>query len=244
MKIGVILSGCGVYDGSEIQEAVITMLCLDQAGVEYQCMAPNKEFDVIDHLTGIPSETKRNVLVESARIARDEIVDLSKVKAIDYDGFILPGGFGAAKNLSTFATEGGKCKVEINVARVLREAHKLHKPIGFACIAPVIASALFGPKGVNVTIGKDKATATKIISTGATHTACMTEKVVVDVKNRIVSTPAYMTAGSIKEVYAGISKMVTEVVKLANAERTFVVPAEPGKAAKMVKIIKRGTEPA
>ncbi len=213
-KIGVILSGCGVQDGSEIHEAVITLLCLDQAGVSYQCMAPNKDLDVIDHLSGKAVGQRRNVLVESARIARGEILDLSKVTAKDYDGFVLPGGFGAAKNLSTFAFDGPTCNVDAQVSRVLREAHSLGKPIAFACIAPAIGAKLFGELGVKITIGHDKATAEAINKTGAAHTECDVDQIVVDEKNKILSTPAYMEAKSIKEAYAGISNMVKKLVKM------------------------------
>ncbi len=213
-KIGVILSGCGFKDGAEIHESVITLLCLDQAGASYQCMAPNKSLDVVDHLTGKPAGQSRNVLTESARIARGEILDLSKVNAADYDAFILPGGFGAAKNLSTFAFDGATCDVDKQVARVLKEAHAAGKPIGFICIAPAIGARLFGEKKVKVTIGHDAATGEVIGKTGAEHKPCDVDGIVVDDENKIVSTPAYMEAKSIKEAYAGIAKLVTKVLKM------------------------------
>jgi enhancing lycopene biosynthesis protein 2 len=213
-KIGVILSGCGFKDGAEIHESVITLLCLDQAGAAYQCMAPNKSLDVVDHLADKAAGQSRNVLVEAARIARGEILDLSKVNAADYDAFILPGGFGAAKNLSTFAFDGPTCDVDKNVSRVLKEAHAAGKPIGFICIAPAIAARLFGEKKVKVTIGHDKGTGDAINKTGAVHVECDVDGIVVDEANKIVTTPAYMEAKSIKEAYAGISKLVAKVLKM------------------------------
>jgi enhancing lycopene biosynthesis protein 2 len=214
-KFGVILSGCGVYDGSEIHEAVFTLLSLDQLGAAYQCMAPDASLDTIDHLAGKPAGDKRNVLVESARIARGNVVDLATVKAADFDGFILPGGYGAAKNLCTFATHGPDCTINPQVARVLKEAHALGKPIGLICIAPALGAKLLADKQVKVTIGHDAGTAEAIKKTGATHQACGVNDIVVDEKNRVVSTPAYMEAKSIKEAYAGISKLVGRVVEMA-----------------------------
>ncbi len=159
-KVAVILSGCGVYDGAEIHEAVLTLLALDRAGVQIQCAAPDVEqIHVVNHLTGKEvSNEKRSVLVESARIARGEIKAVSKLQASDYDAVILPGGFGAAKNISNFAVKGDQAIVNPDVARFLEQAHQAGKPLGFACIAPAIAAQLFGPKGVRFTIGNDEAT--------------------------------------------------------------------------------------
>ena len=214
-NIGVILSGCGVFDGSEIQEAVITLPTLDQRGAKYQCMAPSKPFAVVDHLKGQPAGGTRNVLTESARIARGKIIDLATVKASDYDGFILPGGFGAAKNLSTFAEKGPDMAVDPHVARVLTDAHNQKKPIGFICIAPAIAAKLFGDSGLRLTIGHDKDTAGALEKMGVIHVACDVSAIVADDKERIVSTPAYMEAKSIKDLYAGIDGLVGKVLEMA-----------------------------
>jgi enhancing lycopene biosynthesis protein 2 len=216
-KFGVILSGCGVFDGSEIHESVSTLIALDRHGATYQCMAPNKEFEAVNHLTKQPSGEKRNMLVEAARIARGNILDLAKVKGGDYDGFVLPGGFGAAKNLSTFGAEGEKCSVDLQVARVLREAHDAGKPIGFICIAPAVGAKVFGQSlHPTLTIGQDAGTAAKLEKLGAHHQTCGVRDFAVDEKNRILSTPAYMDAKTIKDVLEGIDKLVGKIVEMAS----------------------------
>ncbi len=218
-KVGVILSGCGVFDGAEIHEAVLTMLALDRAGAEIVCMAPNKDqVDVIDHLSGQPTGEKRNVLVEAARIARGKIHDVAKVKAGDLDAVVLPGGFGAAKNLSSFASAGAQCQVEPSVASLLRELHAQGKPIAALCIAPAVVAKVFGNDiHPQLTIGKDPATAKQISATGAQHVDAGTVDVVVDRKNKIVSTPCYMLAGRISEVATGAEKAVNALLELAGA---------------------------
>lgn len=215
-NIGVILSGCGVFDGSELHEAVITLLALDQNGATYQCMAPNKSFDVVDHLTKKATGEKRNVLTEAARIARGKIVDLATVKGDQFDGFILPGGFGAAKNLCNFAFVGAAAEPDAQVKRVLTEAHAAKKPIGFICIAPAVAAAVFGRSlHPTLTIGKDADTAQALEKMGAKHTACEVDAFTVDTANRILSTPAYMDAKSIKDAHAGIARLVAELIKMS-----------------------------
>lgn len=210
-KVGVILSGCGVFDGSEVQEASALLISLAQRGIEYKCMAPDIDFDVIDHRTSKPTGEKRNVLTESARIARGDIVDLKEVKGSEYDAFILPGGYGAAKNLCDFAAKGADCTVNSQVDRVLREAHASNKPIGFICIAPAIGAKVFGDKGVKLTIGRDKETASAINATGAKHVDAFAESIVIDDTHYIVSTPAYMEAQNPAQVYAGISALVENI---------------------------------
>jgi enhancing lycopene biosynthesis protein 2 len=215
-KVGVILSGCGVFDGSEIHEAVCLLLVLDQSGADVVCMAPNKlSADVIDHWAQKPMAEKRNVLVESARIARGKVVDLAQVDPADFDAFILPGGFGAAKNLCDFAMSAENCRVDPQVARVLRGAQSLGKPIGLACIAPVIAARLFGETlKPSLTIGHDSATAGKIDAMGARHRAVDATDVVVDEQNRLVTTPCYMEAKRISEAFDSIQKMVAKVLEM------------------------------
>ena len=216
-KVGVVLSGCGVFDGSEIHESVLTLLALDQAGAEALCMAPNMEqMHVINHLAGEPAEGEsRNVLVESARIARGEIQDIAEIKADDIDALIFPGGFGAAKNLCTFAVEGPDCSVHPEVERLAKEMHKAGKPMGFVCIAPALAAKIFEGQGpLTLTIGYDEGTAGAIKQLGQKHQECPAKEFVVDEKNKIVSTPAYMEAGGIAEAWAGIEKLVKAVLKL------------------------------
>jgi len=215
-KVGVLLSGCGVYDGAEIHEAVITLLSLDRAGAEILCMAPNVEqLHVINHLTGdVATGEKRNVLVEAARIARGNIRDLATVDPSELDALILPGGFGAAKNLCDFALKGSECSVHPEVARVVRGVHAAGKPIGAICIAPALVAKLLGDQHPKLTIGTDEETAQALERMGACHEACGVEGVVVDREHKLVTTPAYMLARSIAEAAAGIEKLVSEVLAL------------------------------
>ncbi len=211
-RFGLVLSGCGVFDGSEIQEAVACMHAIDTRGDSYACLAPDRELDTIDHLTQTPTGERRSVLVEAARIARGEITSLSRVSGSDYDAIVLPGGFGAAKNLCTFAVDGPDCTVDEDVARVLREAHDAGRPIGFACIAPAVAAAVFG-KALHprLTIGTDAGTAAGLEKLGAVHENRDPTGVVIDEANRIVSTPCYMSAQRVSEVFEGCDRMVEAI---------------------------------
>jgi enhancing lycopene biosynthesis protein 2 len=214
-KIGVVLSGCGVRDGSEIHEAVFTLLAIDQAGCEAVCMAPDAEFPVTDHLTMRESGEKRNVLVESARIARGNIRNIRDVTAVDMDAIIFPGGFGAAKNLCDFAVNGAGATAHPEVVRLLKEMAAARKPIGAICIAPALIATVLGKEYATIlTIGTDAGTAAELEKTGARHQECPVTEFVVDAKNKIVSTPAYMLANRISEAYEGIEKCVREVIKL------------------------------
>ena len=214
-KIGVVLSGCGVYDGSEIHEAVLTLLAIDRQGCEAVCMAPDIDLSVINHLTTQETGDKRNVLVESARIARGHIRDIKEVSASDLDAIIFPGGFGAAKNLCNFAAKGAAAYVNPEVVRLLKEMATAGKPIGAVCIAPVVIAAVLGREYSPVlTIGTDAGTAAEIDKTGAKHQNCPVTEFVVDRKNKLVTSPAYMLATRISEVADGIDKCVGEVVKL------------------------------
>jgi enhancing lycopene biosynthesis protein 2 len=213
-KIGVLLSGCGVMDGSEIHEATLTLYFLDKQGAEIVCMAPNKEqFDVMNHVAGSPAQEKRNVLVEAARIARGKILDIKTVKADDLDAIIIPGGFGAAKNLCTFASEGPNCQVDEDVARLLWDFYRAKKPIGALCIAPALIARLFGAEiSPELTIGTDAGTASALEKMGARHKKALVDEIVVDTKNKIVTTPCYMLAQSIKEVGVGVEKLVAQIM--------------------------------
>jgi enhancing lycopene biosynthesis protein 2 len=214
-KIGVVLSGCGVYDGSEIHEAVLALLAIDRQGCEALCMAPDVDFPVTDHLTKRETAEKRNVLAESARIARGDIRDIKGVKAADLDAIIFPGGFGAAKNLCDFATKGAAAQINPEVARLLKEMVVAGKPIGAVCIAPALVAAVLGKEySPTVTIGTDPGTAAEIEKTGAIHQECPVTGFVVDRQNKLVTSPAYMLATRISEVYEGIDTCVREVVKL------------------------------
>jgi len=216
-KIGVVLSGCGVMDGAEIHESVAVLLAIARAGAEAVCMAPNvRQRHVINHLTGEESKGEtRNVLVESARIARGKARDIAGVKASELDALIFPGGYGAAKNLCDYAFKGPECNVNPDVARLAREIHAAGKPIGVICIAPVIGAKMFGAEHPQITIGSDKNTAKDIEKMGAKHVACPVAEFVVDAQRKLVSTPAYMLAQSIKEAAEGIEKLVQKVIELA-----------------------------
>jgi enhancing lycopene biosynthesis protein 2 len=216
-KIGVLLAGCGVKDGSEIHEATLTLYFLDKQGAEAVCMAPDKnQLDVINHLAGAAAAETRNVLVEAARIARGNIVDVKTVKAADLDAIVIPGGFGSAKNLCTFATEGPNCKVDKDVAKLLREMHQQKKPIGALCIAPAVLARLFGTEiAPEITIGTDPGTASAMEKMGAKHKNAQVNEIVVDGKNKIVTTPCYMLAQSIKDVGEGAEKLVAKILEMA-----------------------------
>ncbi|MBD3653178.1 isoprenoid biosynthesis glyoxalase ElbB [Kangiella sp.] len=214
-KIAVILSGCGVYDGAEIHESVLTLLALEQNGLDYQCFAPNiEQMHVINHLTGDVAEGEsRNVLVEAARIARGNIKDLAEAKESDFDAAVLPGGFGAAKNLCDFAVKGSDCTVNSDVERFIKAMAAAKKPVGFICIAPAMIPRLYG-EGSKLTIGNDKDTANAIEAMGGVHMACPVEDIVYDEERNLVSTPAYMLAGSVSEAASGISKLVAKLASL------------------------------
>lgn len=217
-KIGVLLSGCGVYDGAEIHEAVLTLLAIDKAGAEAVCMAPDiDQMHVVNHITGEETGEKRNVLLESARIARGNIKPLSEIKASNIDALIFPGGFGAAKNLCDFAVKGADCSVQTDVARLVKEVLAAKKPIGAACISPVLLAGIF--KGdektkPTLTIGNDAATASAIEAMGSSHSNCPVKEFTVDEENKIVSTPAYMIGTKISDVSQGLEKMVNAVIEL------------------------------
>jgi len=214
-KVGVLLSGCGVFDGAEIHEAVLTLLALDRAGAEIVCMAPNVEqAHVINHLTQEVTAEKRNVLVESARIARGEIKDLKDVQAGDLDALIMPGGFGAAKNLSDFAFKGPQATVHPEVKRLLTDLAAAGKPIGAICIAPATLTKALADRKPEVTIGTDAGTASAIEAMGGRHKSCSVDMIHLDAGNKLVSTPAYMLGPGIKEVAQGIEKLVARVVEL------------------------------
>lgn len=217
-RVGVVLSGCGVKDGAEIHESVLTLLAIDRAGATAICMAPDvPQAAVTNHLTGKPSSgSPRNVLEESARIARGEIRDLKGVKASDIDALVFPGGFGAALNLCDFGTKGGDCTVNPEVARLVREVRAAGKPLGFICIAPAIAARVLGPEHkVQLTIGTDDGTAKSLEKMGARHVSCQVRDIAVDQASKVVSTPAYMLAGRISEAADGIEKLVRKVLELA-----------------------------
>lgn len=216
-KVGVVLSGCGVYDGAEIHESVITMLALDRRGAEMVVCAPNvDQLHVVNHLTGKVDEgATRNVLVEAARIARGAIRDVAQVSADELDALILPGGYGAAKNLCNFAVAGPDCTVNPDVARLVRAVHAQGKPIAAECIAPALLAKLLGEENPQLTIGNDPGTAGALEAMGARHVACPVDELVVDRERKLISTPAYMLAERIGDAAEGIEKAVDALLEMA-----------------------------
>ncbi|MBN2559890.1 MAG: isoprenoid biosynthesis glyoxalase ElbB [Phycisphaerae bacterium] len=218
-KIAVCLSGCGFLDGAEIHEAVSTLLALDQARAKAVCCAPDiPQAGVVNHLEHGPASETRNVLVESARIARCEIQNVKDVKAADIDALIFPGGFGAAKNLSTFADEGPNCSVNPDVERLAGDMLAARKPIGAICIAPAMLARIVGKKDIHpkMTIGNDANVAGAVNAMGAKHRDCPATEIVTDEAHKIVTTPAYMLASGPAEVYEGIRKLVNEILRLTD----------------------------
>lgn len=217
-KVAVILSGCGVYDGAEIHESVLTLLRLNQRGIEVQCFAPDiAQLHVVNHLTGEATDESRNVLVESARIARGAIKNVREADAGDFDAVIVPGGFGAAKNLSSLAVEGAACEVQADVLALLKAFAAADKPVGLICITPALAAKIYGP-GIVSTIGNDPDTAATITQMGGVHQDCHVDEIVEDTAHKLVSTPAYMLAQSISEAAAGINKLVDRIIELTHEQ--------------------------
>ncbi len=215
-KIAVILSGCGVFDGTEIHEAVLSMLFIERAGASYQCFAPDMtQHHVIDHLTGeVETGASRNVLHEAARIARGNIKDVATLNANDYDALVLPGGFGAAKNLSDFAFKGAESQVQADVLAACKQFADLGKPAAYICIAPALIGHIY-PQGTLATIGNDKDTAAAVEQLGARHQTCAVNDIVIDSEAKVISTPAYMLAGSVSEAATGIEKAINRLIEMA-----------------------------
>ena len=215
-SIAVILSGCGHQDGSEIHEATLTLWAIHKNGADYQCYAPNiKQHHVLNHTNGEEMDEERNVLIESARIARGNILDLAEFQAASHDALIIPGGFGAAKNLSSYAFDGSDCQVNEDVQKAILAMKQQNKPIGALCIAPTILAKVLGQ--VQLTIGQDPSTAANIETMGARHKSTMQSEVVVDKEHKVVSTPCYMLDSRVDQIGEGVDLLVQEVLKLMQA---------------------------
>jgi len=215
-RVAVVLSGCGHKDGAEITEAVSTLIALTEAGAEYEVFAPNQDFAVHDPITSQATGESRNIMNEAARIARGKIRDLKELKAKEFDAIALPGGFGAALHLCSWAKEGAACSVHPEAERVLNEFYMEEKPIAAICIAPALVAKVLGEEGVTLTIGNDPETAAEIAKTGARHETCAVNDFVTDRDHRVISTPAYMY-GDAKpfEVFTGVRKAIRELVEMA-----------------------------
>jgi enhancing lycopene biosynthesis protein 2 len=214
-QVAVILAGCGVYDGSEVYETTLTLLRLDQLGIGYRCFAPDiEQHHVVNHLTQeIVEGEQRNVLLESARLARGEISPLEALDADNFDAVIVPGGFGVAKNLSDFASASDNMQVLDALKEALVGFRQEAKPIGLMCIAPVLVPRLLGD-GIAVTVGNDPAVSGAISAMGGLHRSCVVEDIVVDLEHRVVTTPAYMLATRISEAATGIFKLVDRIAEM------------------------------
>lgn len=206
-KFAVILAGCGVYDGAEIHEATLTMLAIMKLGASYEVFAPDiDQHHVINHLTGEEMKERRNVLVESARIARGKIKDLKNYDPNNFDALVIPGGFGVAKNLCDFAFKGTNCTVDPDVEKAILKTAGKNKPIGALCISPVILAKIFGD--VELTIGQDKGTAEAIEKMGSTHIKTTHGEVIIDEKNNLFTTPCYMLDANILQIAEGAENIV------------------------------------
>ncbi|MBT4932685.1 MAG: isoprenoid biosynthesis glyoxalase ElbB [Rhodospirillaceae bacterium] len=216
--IAVVLSGCGVYDGAEIHESTLTLLALDRQGAAYQCFAPDVEqAHVVNHLNGEVSDESRNVLVESARIARGAIKDVKEFDAADFDAIIFPGGFGAAKNLCSFAFDGADCTVNDDVRAVVKAVHGAGKPIGALCIAPAMIARVL--EGAEVTIGQDPDTAEAIQAMGGAHKTTTHGEIVIDEALRLVTSPCYMLDATISQIADGADNTVRSVLDMVKQDR-------------------------
>jgi enhancing lycopene biosynthesis protein 2 len=212
-KFAVILAGCGVYDGAEIHETVLTLLAIDHAGATYQCFAPDiLQHHVVNHLTGKEMSEKRNVLVEAARIARGSIKSLAEFDVKNFDALIFPGGFGAAKNLCDWAFKGDQCEVNPEVEHAVMSVFEAGKPIGAMCIAPVILAKLF--QGTSLTTGNDPASSGFMERTGNQSVITSHGEVIVDVERKLFTTPCYMLDASISQIEEGTSNIIGEMTKV------------------------------
>lgn len=214
-NFAVILAGCGRMDGSEVHEATLTLWAISKAGAGYQCFAPDsRQRHVINHLSDKEMAEERNMLTEAARIARGDVLPLSKYRQEDFSGLIFPGGFGAAKNLFTYAFDGIDCSVNQEVKDAITSTHAAEKPIGALCIAPVLIARVIG--GVKVTIGNNAETAADLESMGAEHIITGHGEIAVDEKNKIVTTPCYMLESRIDQVGEGIERLVMEMLRISD----------------------------
>lgn len=212
-KFAVILSGCGVFDGAELHESVMTLYSIAKNNGTYEIFAPDiTQHHVVNHTTGKEMNESRNVLVEAARIARGNIKNLNGFDAGEFDAIIFPGGFGVAKNLSSFAFDGPECKIDPDVEKAIKDMAAKGKPIGALCIAPVLLAKLL--ESVELTIGQDEATASAIEKMGAKHKKTGHGEIVVDEKNKTVTSPCYMLDADIVQIARGAENVVKELIRL------------------------------
>lgn len=212
-NFAVILSGCGHQDGAEIHEATLTLWAIHKNGGEFQCYAPDvKQQHVLNHITGQEMNEQRNVLIESARIARGKIASLATFAPESADALVIPGGFGAAKNLSSYAFDGVKCTVNSDVAAAIKAMHAAGKPIGALCIAPVILAKVLG--NVTLTIGQDPTTADNLAAMGAKHQPTLHGEIAVDQQHKIVTTPCYMLNSRVDQIADGADHLIQAMMAM------------------------------
>ncbi len=217
-RFGVLLSGCGVHDGSEIHEATMTLYHLDRMGVERVCLAPDAlQARVFDHAGGKQADERRNMLIEAARIARGDIMPLGQADPDSLDGLLIPGGLGAALNLCDYGARGREMSVRDDVDALLWGFHERKRPIGAICIAPVIVAKVFGSRAmaVEVTIGGDPKVSADIEAMGAVHVMHLVDEIHVDRQHKVVTTPAYMLGKNVAEIAPGIERLVDAVLAMA-----------------------------
>ncbi|HKL71979.1 MAG TPA: isoprenoid biosynthesis glyoxalase ElbB [Marinilabiliaceae bacterium] len=219
-NIAVVLSGCGAYDGAEIHESVFTLWAIAKAGFKYEIFAPDiEQHHVINHLTGQETKESRNVLVESARIARGDIKSIANLNSSNFDAVIFPGGFGVAKNLCSYAFEGIDCKVNPEVESIIRKFHSKEKPIGALCISPVMVAQVL--KNLKITIGSDTSTIEAIEKMGNTHIESKIGEVIIDRRHKVASTPCYMLDSNILQIAESATKIVDAVIELIREKGTI-----------------------
>lgn len=215
-RIAMVLSGCGNKDGTEITEAVSAIIALHQFGAEVQYFAPSLEITPKNFLTDKPISDTRNILVESARITRSQIQELSKLNADEFDGLIFPGGYGAALYLSNWATLGAKCEVLPDIQKTITSFFHQSKPIGAICIAPVLIAKVLGHEKVNLTLGSASEASHEVEKTGAIHEVCPVTDYITDRGTKVITTPAYMySEAKPHEVFVGISGLAKELMEMA-----------------------------
>lgn len=207
------MCGCGTLDGSEIHESVMTLLAIDRNGGEYQIFAPDAEqFHVVNHITGQPTDEKRNMMVEAARIARGNVKPLSQCNSADFDALVFPGGNGSAKNLFTYAIDGPDFSVREDVVKVIKDFHTAKKPIGALCIAPVMIAKVLG--NVTVTVGQDESTIENVMSFGSGHQVTNQKEVCVDEENKVFTSPCYMLPARISDIADCADNLVKAMLRV------------------------------
>lgn len=208
MNIAIILSGCGNRDGSELQETLSLMLAIDRRNWHYQCFSPEGVFDVVDHFTGNEDGSQRDLFAESARIARGNIKPLSEYNPAQFDALALPGGMGAARNLSTYAFDMSRMEVRPDVEKAILDTYHSSKPIMAMCIAPMVLAKVLGPFGVTLTLGDTNTASRTAELLGAKTQCCTPTQVCIDRTHHVYTTPAYMVASRICEIFSGAENMV------------------------------------